>query len=217
MSRNGSTPQASRGFALVISAPSGAGKSTVCRMLLERDPGLRYSVSCTTRPPRPGERDGRDYHFLDEAEFKRRIHGHDFLEWAHVHDHYYGTPRRFIEVETAAGRIVVLAIDVQGAESIRRRRPDTVTVFLLPPSWRSLEQRLHRRRLDPAETVKKRLSNAPAELSHAKNYDFLVVNDSLERAVREIESIIAAERLRTSRRDLAALGVKDLSPRPPAR
>lgn len=200
-----------KGFAVIISAPSGTGKSTVCRKLLQRDRSLRYSVSCTTRSPRPGEKDGRDYHFLHPEEFKRKIHRHEFLEWALVHDHYYGTPKRFLDEQVAAGHVVILAIDVQGAESVLGKRPDAVTIFLMPPSWRSLEERLSQRRQDDRDAVRRRLSNAPSELSQAKRYDYVVVNDSLPEALRQIESILTAERLRTSRRDLAALGIKDLA------
>lgn len=205
------------GFPLILSAPSGTGKSTVCRRLLGRDRSLRYSVSCTTRPPRQGERRGRDYHFLGVEEFRRRARRGDFLEWAGVHGHCYGTPRRFLEQQVEAGRVVILAIDVQGARAVRRRRGDAVTVFLLPPSWRSLEQRLERRRADPSDAVARRLRHAPEELRRAKEYDYLVVNDALERAVRQIESIIAAEKLRASRQDLGALGIAPFKRRRAAR
>ena len=195
------------GFPVVISAPSGAGKSTVCRKLLARDKRLRYSVSTTTRPPRKGEKNGRDYFFTDVEDFKRRIHRDEFIEWALVHDQYYGTPKRFLDDAAAAGQIVIMAIDVQGASAIRRKRPNAITVFLLPPSFRSLEERLSHRRQDSAESVHKRLAHAPEEIRQARHYDYLVVNDSLDRAVRHIESVITAERLRTARQDLSALGI----------
>lgn len=197
------------GFLLIISAPSGTGKSTVCRRLLERDRTLRYSVSCTTRAPRPGETDGRHYFFLSEAEFKRKVRHDEFLEWAVVHGTYYGTPRRFIEREIRAGRVVVLAIDVQGAASIRRRERDGVTVFLLPPSWESLERRLKARR-DTRETIERRLGGARAELKRAPEYDYWVVNDSLSEAVRQVECIIAAERRRARRQDASGRGLPEL-------
>ncbi|MBI3549853.1 MAG: guanylate kinase [Elusimicrobia bacterium] len=206
----GNHTKPTQGFAVIISAPSGAGKSTVCRKLLSRDRSLRYSISCTTRPPRAGERDGRDYFFLSMEEFKKKMHRHDFIEYAEVHDHFYGTPKSFIEDETSRGNVVILAIDVKGAKSVREKRPtSTVTVFLVPPSWRSLEERLTHRKQDDSEVVRRRLSNAPGELSQAKNYDYIVVNDSLDEAVAQIEAIITAERIRTSRRDLSALGLKD--------
>ncbi|MBI4386589.1 MAG: guanylate kinase [Elusimicrobia bacterium] len=197
----------SPGFPLVISAPSGTGKSTVCRKLLERNKFLRCSISCTTRPPRFAERNGRDYFFLDSEEFKRKIHRHDFLEWAIVHEAYYGTPRQPLEAHIASGHIVMLAIDVQGAMSIRRKRPDTVTVFLMPPSWDCLEERLRRRRQDPHDAVDRRLAQAPVEMNHAKSFDYVVVNDSLDKAVQQLESIIGAEKLRTGRQNLSAYHV----------
>ncbi|MBI4425744.1 MAG: guanylate kinase [Elusimicrobia bacterium] len=200
-----------QGFAIIISAPSGTGKSTVCRKLLQRNKDLRYSISCTTRPPRGAEKDGRDYHFVSVDEFKRRIHRDEFLEWALVHDHYYGTPRRFLDQEAAAGNVVLCAIDVQGAQSIRRKRPDTVTLFLMPPSWRSLRERLQGRRQDAKDVMERRLANARGELSHARRYDYLVVNDSLTEAVEQIEAILMAERLRTARQDPASAGLPELT------
>ena len=201
-----------KGALVIISAPSGTGKSTVCRKLLQRRKDLRYSVSCTTRGPRPGEKHGRHYHFLDQEEFKRRIQRHEFLEWAMVHGEYYGTPRPFIDDSLAAGHWVLLAIDVQGAAAIRRRLPDSVLVFLVPPSWEALQQRLAGRR-DDSGSVAVRLANARGELAAAKRYDYLVVNDELERAVDQIECIMTAESLRIARQELA--GLLPLRPEPP--
>jgi len=206
-----SSRKLSQGFAVIISAPSGAGKSTVCRKLLQKNKPLRYSISCTTRAPRPGEKDGRDYHFLSSEEFKRRIHRDEFLEWALVHENYYGTPKRFFDDELAAGNVVILAIDVQGAHSIRRKRPQTVTVFLLPPSWRSLRERLQGRRADAKDVVERRLANAKGELNQARYYDYLVVNDNLAEAVAQIDAVIIAERLRVGRQDLSLDGLPDLA------
>lgn len=200
-----------QGFAVIVSAPSGAGKSTVCRKLLARDKDLRYSISCTTRAPRSGEKDGRDYHFLPVEEFKRRIHRDEFLEWALVHDHYYGTPKRFFDDELAEGNVVILTIDVQGAHAVRRKRPQTVTVFLMPPSWRSLRERLQGRRADAKDVVERRLQNARGELSQARYYDYLVVNDNLAEAVANIDAVITAERLRVGRQDLSLDGLPDLA------
>ncbi len=194
----------SKGALVIISAPSGTGKSTVCQKLLQRRRDLRYSVSCTTRPPRSGEKDGRAYHFLSVEEFKRRIQRHEFLEWALVHGHYYGTLRRCIEQSIEEGRWVLLAIDVQGAAAIRRKIPESVLVFLVPPSWEALRHRLAMRRED-ADTAATRLANARAELDEAKRYDYIVVNDELERAVEQMECILTAEALKTSRQDLSSV------------
>ena len=182
-----------KGFLVIISAPSGAGKSSVCRALRARDRSLGYSVSCSTRVPRPTERDGVHYHFLTTAEFRRRARRGDF----------YGTPRRFIDREAAKGRVILLDIDVQGAQAIRRRRKDAVTVFILPPSLRTLERRLRLRR-DTSDSIRTRLSNARLELKMAPRYDYWVVNDRLEKAVDQVASIISAERLRAARRPAGA-------------
>jgi len=201
-----------KGALVVISAPSGTGKSTLCRQLLRRRNDLRYSISCTTRAPRPGEKDGRHYFFLDAEEFKRRVQRHEFLEWAVVHGHYYGTPRHFVETSLRAGHWLLLAVDVQGAAAIRRRLPDSVLIFLVPPSWEALRERLAGRR-DDSGSVATRLANARAELAAAKSYDYFVVNDELARAVVQIECILTAERLRTSRRELSGLPERERSPR----
>jgi guanylate kinase len=200
-----------KGALVIISAPSGTGKSTVCRKLLQRRKELRYSVSCTTRAPRPGERSGRHYHFLGTEDFKRRIQRHEFLEWAMVHGHYYGTPRRFIEESVKDGHLVLLAIDVQGAAAVRRKLPDSVLIFLLPPSWKALKERLAGRH-DASDSVAVRLTNARAELQEAHRYDYLVVNDDLERAVDQIECVLTAELLRTSRQDLSQVAQLSAEP-----
>lgn len=186
------------GFLVIISAPSGAGKSSVCRALRASDRSLRYSVSCSTRKPRPGEKNGVHYHFLGRDEFRRRALRGDFLEWAEVHGNFYGTPRRFIERQTRAGRVILLDIDVQGAETITRRRKGDVTVFILPPSWKTLERRLRLRR-DTNDSIRTRLANARGELKAAPRYGYWVVNDRLERAVAQVAAVIQAERLKATR------------------
>ncbi len=189
-----------KGALLIISAPSGAGKTTICRKLLARRKDLRYSTSCTTRAPRPGERNGKHYFFLSREDFKRKIQRGELLEWAMVHDEYYGTPRKFVEDEIKDGRNVIMAIDVQGAMAIRRKHPAAILVFVLPPSMDALKARLAGRR-DASESVAKRLANSRGELAAAKDYDYVVVNDDLEKAVNQISAILTAETLKTSRLD----------------
>jgi guanylate kinase len=189
-----------KGALLIISAPSGAGKTTICRKLLARRKDLRYSTSCTTRAPRPGERNGKHYFFLTREDFKRKIQRGELLEWAMVHDEYYGTPRKFVEDEIKDGRNVIMAIDVQGAMAIRRKHPAAILVFVLPPSMDALKARLAGRR-DASESVAKRLANSRGELAAAKDYDYVVVNDDLEKAVNQISAILTAETLKTSRLD----------------
>lgn len=194
-----------RGILFVISAPSGAGKSTICRRLLQRrTKDLKYSISCTTRAPRPGEKHGKHYFFLSKEEFKHKIQRAEFLEWAVVHENYYGTPRGFVEAQTKDGMNLLLAIDVQGAASIRRKVPEAVLIFIAPPSMESLRERLAARR-DSAESIAKRLSAAKAEMAAAKNFDYMVVNDDLDQAVAQIECILTAESLRVSRQEISEL------------
>ena len=189
-----------KGALLIISAPSGAGKTTICRKLLARRKDLSYSVSCTTRAPRAGEKDGKAYFFIGRDEFKRKISRGEFLEWAMVHDEYYGTPRHFVDDVIKTGDNVIMAIDVQGAMSIRRKHPAAILVFVLPPSLDALNTRMANRR-DSQAHVAKRLANSRGELAAAKDYDYVVINDDLERAVAQISCILTAETLRTSRLD----------------
>ncbi|MBI4679278.1 MAG: guanylate kinase [Elusimicrobia bacterium] len=189
----------SKGLVIVISAPSGTGKSTICQRLLKSRKNIRYSVTCTTRPPRDGEADGRHYFFVGREEFKKRIRSHEFIEWAMVHDHYYGVPRAFLEDCIGKGIDVVLAIDVQGGRTIRRKFPESVLIFVLPPSIGTLRERLQSRR-EGSDSLAKRLANSRGELGAAKSYDYLVVNDDLDKAVAQISAVITAESLRLSRR-----------------
>jgi len=187
------------GLLIVISGPSGVGKSSFVRHLLERRPECVYSVSATTRPLRAGEKDGADYWYLSRDEFERRRAAGEFLEWAEVHGQLYGTPRRFVEEQARAGRVVVLDIDVQGGASLRRSRVDGVFVFIYPPSADALRQRLEGRHTDAPETIARRLENAPREMAQYKEYDYLVVNDDLGAACARLDAIVDAERMRVRR------------------
>jgi guanylate kinase len=187
---------ARRGLMLVLSSPSGAGKTTIARKLLEQDPGIEISVSHTTRKMRKGERDGKDYHFVNHNTFtKMRDHG-EFLEWAAVFDNYYGTTRKPVEEALAAGRDVLFDVDWQGAASLRAKAgDDIVTVFILPPTAADLEQRLNERAQDPPEIVRRRMLGASNEIQHWTEYDYVVVNYDIDRSVAAIRAILTAERL----------------------
>ena len=182
------------GFPVVVAAPSGTGKTTVCKLIVERDDEIVFSVSHTTRPRRHGETDGRDYHFVTEAEFAGLIEEGGFLEWAVYNDRRYGTSWDAIDAPLARGLEVLLEIEVQGARQVRQRRPDARFVFLVPPSLDTLRERLERRGTDAPEQVERRLRVAREELAAIGNFDYAVVNDDLERCVDEVLAILAAER-----------------------
>jgi len=189
-----------RGLMLVLSSPSGAGKTTISRRLLAAEPQLQMSVSVTTRPKRPGEVAGADYHFIDATEFNLKVNRQELLEWAKVFGHYYGTPRAPVEAALAGGRDVLFDIDWQGTQQLAERaREDLVTVFILPPSTRELEDRLRRRAQDSSEEVARRMAKAADEMSHWAEYDYIVVNRDLEVSLRQVQAILAAERLRRDR------------------
>lgn len=189
-----------RGLCLVVAAPSGAGKSTITRALLATEPELSPSVSVTTRPPRPGEQDGLHYHFLDQARFDAMAGAGELLEWARVFRNCYGTPRAPVEQALAAGRDVVFDIDWQGHRQLRAALPDDVVgVFLLPPSLAALEARLRGRSTDHEAEIARRMTAARAELSHWGEFDHVVINKELDRAVAEIRSVLHAARLATAR------------------
>ncbi len=190
-----------RGVMLVLSSPSGAGKSTIARNLLEKEKTLELSVSVTTRPRRGSEIDGTHYHFLTKLEFERRRDSDALLEWAEVHGNLYGTPRDPVDEVMSEGRDMLFDIDYQGGlQLMEKARADVVSVFLLPPSMSELKSRLERRAEDAADAIKKRLANAEEEITHWREYDFVVVNDDLDRAFHEVQSILIAERLRRDRR-----------------
>jgi guanylate kinase len=189
----------SSGIVLVLSAPSGAGKSTLCQALADRRANIRLSVSCTTRSPRPLEVEGKDYFFVTEKEFQAKIEKGELLEWAQVHGHFYGIPKAPIEAHRANGMDVVLNIDTQGARCVRTVFPDSVMVFVSPPSWEVLEARLRGRKQDDEATIQRRLANARAEMDQTPHYDYLVVNDTIETAVDDLLAILRAEHRRITR------------------
>jgi guanylate kinase len=192
---------ARRGLMFVLSSPSGAGKTTLSRLLLDRMPGLRMSVSATTRPMRPGEVDGRDYLFVDNARFEDMVKRHELLEWAVVFENRYGTPSAPVEAALAAGQDVLFDIDWQGTQQLREKaRADVVSVFILPPSAADLEKRLHSRAQDSQEVIRKRMSRASHEMSHWAEYDYIVINRDIDEAFAEVQSILKAERLKRERR-----------------
>jgi guanylate kinase len=191
---------------LVLSSPSGAGKTTLARRLLEAEPGVEMSISCTTRKQRNGEVEGRDYHFIDRETFAGMRDRGEFLEWAVVFDNYYGTPRKPVEELLAAGRDVLFDVDWQGAQSLRDDSPDdVVTVFILPPSGKALEQRLTERAQDAPDVVAARMRGASNEIQHWGEYDYVVINHDIDQALAAVRAILAAERLRCTR----LTGLKD--------
>lgn len=190
---------ARRGLMLVLSSPSGAGKTTLSRMLLD-DPAITLSISVTTRPQRPGEKDGAHYHFIDRARFDAMVKNSELLEWAEVFGHRYGTPRAPVEQALAAGRDVLFDIDWQGTQQVREKaRSDLVSVFVLPPSAGELERRLHTRAQDPDDVIRARMAKASDEMSHWAEYDYVIVNRHLKDAFAELRAILAAERLKRER------------------
>jgi len=189
-----------RGLMLVLSSPSGAGKTTISRKLLEREANLSMSISATTRPKRPGEVSGRDYFFVDPTEFNLMVNRRELLEHAKVFGNYYGTPRGPVEEALDEGRDVLFDIDWQGTQQLAQNaRDDLVSVFILPPSTEELQRRLERRARDPAEVVAQRMAKAPDEMSHWAEYDYIILNNDIEESVAAVQSILAAERLKRER------------------
>lgn len=188
------------GLLLVVSGPAGVGKGTIDRVLLERNPNMRLSVSATTRAPRPGEIDGVHYFFISDEKFQQMVSKGEFLEYVHVFNmDYYGTPRSFVEEEIALGHDVLLEIDVQGAMRVRETYPDAVLVFIAPPSMGKLKSRLVGRGTETPEVIERRFETAFSEIEYMKQYDYIVVNDVLDVAIGHVEHILDAERCRSSR------------------
>jgi guanylate kinase len=179
----------------VVAAPSGAGKTTLVRLLLDQEPDVQLSISCTTRNPRPGEEDGREYHFLEVAEFKAMIGREDFLEWAEVHGNYYGTSKKWITDQLAADRDVLLEIDWQGAQQVRAQFSRAIGVFILPPSMDELARRLTGRGTDSPEVISRRLAAAQAEMRHVGEFDYVIINDQLAQALDDLRAVVRASRL----------------------
>ena len=204
-----------RGLLVVLSSPSGAGKSTISRMLLEADPNITMSVSATTRPKRPGEVEGIDYHFVDDAEFKRLIEADEFAEWAYVFDHLYGSPKEPIKEALKDGRDTLFDIDWQGTQQLEYAfRTDLVLIFILPPSMKELERRLHQRATDSEEIIAGRMRRAASEIGHWAEYDYVLINEDMSKCLEDVQAIIAAERLRRERQPYLLRFVRELVARP---
>jgi guanylate kinase len=208
------SPQSSRrrrGLLIVLSSPSGAGKSTISRMLLEADPHITLSISATTRPMRPGEAEGVDYHFVDQIEFQRMVADGEFAEWAPVFDYHYGSPQAPIKAALREGRDVIFDIDWQGTQQLHAAMgEDLVRVFILPPSMAELDRRLHERGTDSDEVIAGRMQRAAAEISHWAEYDYVLINEDMDECLSEVRAILAAERLKRWRQAGLVSFVRDL-------
>ena len=194
------------GLLIVLSGPSGAGKGTICQELLHQMPNLRYSVSSTTRSPRPGEVDGVHYHFRPREEFEALLARDELLEWAEFCDNYYGTPRFAVEQALQQGRDVILEIEIQGALQIKKRFPQGVFTFIVPPSMDVLSERIHKRGTETEEVIQKRLAKAIQELEYVSEYDYVVINDEVPVAVDKLKSILVAEKCRVKRKPFVFKG-----------
>ncbi len=203
-----------KGDLFIISAPSGAGKSTLCNRLISMVPNIAFSVSHTTRPPRQGEKNGRDYFFVSQEQFTELVAQDAFLEWARVHGHMYGTSRKHVMELLSNGIDVILDIDVQGATQVKAKFPSAVTIFILPPSWDILEERLMKRKSEDRHAIAVRLRNALDEMEEVANYEYTVVNDRLEDALDELVSIVTATRCLTPRVLASKIDMAKLRPHP---
>ena len=204
-------PRTRRGLLIVLSSPSGAGKSTISRMLLDADREVTMSISATTRPPRPGERDDADYHFVDDAEFDRLIAAGEFVEWAPVFDHRYGTPKAPVKAALKAGRDILFDIDWQGTQQLHAEMgEDLVRIFILPPTMAELERRLRNRGTDSDAVILNRMERAASEISHWAEYDYVLINHETETCLDQVHAIVAAERLKRQRQLGLVPFVRDL-------
>lgn len=211
MTKNHSKKLARRGLMFVLSSPSGAGKTTIARRILQTDPDIILSISHTTRKRRPGETEGHDYHFVDEPTFNTSIANDEFMEWAKVFEHYYGTPKAPVEKRLASGQDILFDIDWQGTQQLgQRARGDLVTVFILPPSWGELERRLRERAQDSEDVVQLRMDRAANEMSHWAEYDYVIVNEDLTQATKQVKEILHAERVKRTRQTGLSQFVKDV-------
>jgi guanylate kinase len=183
------------GHLFIVTAPSGAGKTTLVRLLVENDPGIRVSISSTTRSPRSGEQDGREYHFVGVEDFLAMVGRGEFIEWAEVHGNYYGSSKLWIEAQLAAGRDVLLEIDWQGAQQVRKTFPQAIGVFILPPSVDTLRERLAGRATDSADIIARRIAAARDEMRHVDEFDYVIINDDLQQALGNLLAVVSASRL----------------------
>ncbi len=206
MSKNHPTANHS-GNLFVVSAPSGAGKSSLVKALMELDTGVRASISHTTRAPRGQEVNGREYHFVDTQRFDEMVADNEFLEWARVHGNQYGTSRQAVQDLLQTGQDVVLEIDYQGALQVQQAFPQAILIFILPPSWEELRARLQRRGEDSSDTIEQRLHNAQTEMSHARKFDFVIINELFERALFDLKTIVHAQRLKYTAQSCARSAV----------
>jgi len=188
-----------KGLLFIVSAPSGTGKTTLCRAMTRIFPDLHFSISYTTRPRRPGDKNGRDYHFISPEDFQKMLAGGEFIEWAEIYDYRYGTSRADLESIRQEGRDVILVIDVQGARQLRDKNLPGIFIFLLPPSWKELKRRLSNRRTEGKAAMEERLKKARGEMAEAGWYDYVIVNDKLEMAQEQLKAIILAEHCRRER------------------
>ena len=196
-----------KGMIIIVSAPSGAGKTSICDALIKSDKNIIYSVSTTTREPRKGEKDGREYYFVNDNEFKKMVRKNMFVEWAKVHNHFYGTSKKILEQTVNKGKDILLDIDVQGAVKIKKQYKNALMIFITTPTLKVLKERLIKRNKDSLEVIKTRLENAKKELTYLPKYDYLILNDKLDKSIENVKSIICAERL-SIKRNIKVVGGK---------